>query len=126
MAVSQSGAYLVSLTSNLDGIVFPRASISYGNQMDLTAADFLEYFESDATVRVLAFYVEGFAPLDGERFARVARRVTAEGRHVIALQGGQDAARRRGRAEPHGFSRRRLRGRAKRSSRARASSWRRR
>ena len=42
VAVSQSGAYLVSLTSNLDGIVFPRASISYGNQMDLTAADFLD------------------------------------------------------------------------------------
>jgi acyl-CoA synthetase (NDP forming) len=89
VAVSQSGAYLVSLTSNLDGIVFPRASISYGNQMDLTAADFLEYFADDATIRLLVFYVEGFAPGDGERFARVARRVTKEGRHVILFKAGK-------------------------------------
>ena len=89
VAVSQSGAYLVSLTSNLDGIVFPRASISYGNQMDLTAADFLEYFADDATIRLLVFYVEGFAPGDGERFVRVARSVTKEGRHVILFKAGQ-------------------------------------
>ncbi len=89
VAVSQSGAYLVSLTSNLDGIVFPRASISYGNQVDLTAADFLEYFADDATIRLLVFYVEGFTPGDGERFARVARRVTKEGRHVILFKAGQ-------------------------------------
>lgn len=91
VAVSQSGAYLVSLTSNLDGIVFPRASISYGNQMDLTAADFLTYFADDPTVRLLVFYVEGFAPGDGERFARAARRVTAEGRHVIVFKAGKTA-----------------------------------
>jgi acyl-CoA synthetase (NDP forming) len=91
VAVSQSGAYLVSLTSNLDGIVFPRASISYGNQMDLTAADFLEYFERDPSVRVLAFYVEGFAPLDGARFSAIARRVTASGRHVLVYKAGRTA-----------------------------------
>ena len=91
VAVSQSGAYLVSLTSNLDGIVFPRASISYGNQMDLTAADFLEFFADDPTVRLLAFYIEGFAPGDGERFVRVARRVTAEGRQVIVFKAGKTA-----------------------------------
>ena len=111
VAVSQSGAYLVSLTSNLDGIVFPRASISYGNQMDLTAADFLTYFADDPTVRLLVFYVEGFAPGDGERFVAAARRVTAEGRHVVVFKAGQTAARRRGHAEPHGVPRRRLRGR---------------
>ncbi len=91
VAVSQSGAYLVSLTSNLDGIVFPRASISYGNQMDLTAADFLEYFAGDPTVRLLVFYVEGFAPGDGERFAKAARRVTAEGRRVVVFKAGKTA-----------------------------------
>jgi acyl-CoA synthetase (NDP forming) len=91
VAVSQSGAYLVSLTSNLDGIVFPRASISYGNQIDLTAADFLEYFERDPSVRVLAFYVEGFAPLDGARFAAIARRITAAGRHVLVYKAGRTA-----------------------------------
>jgi acyl-CoA synthetase (NDP forming) len=91
VAVSQSGAYLVSLTSNLDGIVFPRASISYGNQMDLTAADFLEYFADDRSVRLLVFYIEGFAPGDGERFVKTARRVTAAGRHVVVFKAGQTA-----------------------------------
>jgi acyl-CoA synthetase (NDP forming) len=91
VAVSQSGAYLVSLTSNLDGIVFPRASISYGNQMDLTAADFLEYFAGDPSVRLLVFYIEGFAPGDGERFVKTAKRVTAEGRHVVVFKAGQTA-----------------------------------
>jgi acyl-CoA synthetase (NDP forming) len=91
VAVSQSGAYLVSLTSNLDGIVFPRASISYGNQMDLTAADFLEYFAGDPSVRLLVFYIEGFAPGDGERFVKAARRVSSEGRHVVVFKAGQTA-----------------------------------
>ena len=91
VAVSQSGAYLVSLTSNLDGIVFPRASISYGNQVDLTAADFLEYFEMDPSIRVLAFYVEGFLPLDGARFAAAARRITAQGRRVLVYKAGRTA-----------------------------------
>ncbi len=111
VAVSQSGAYLVSLTSNLDGIVFPRASISYGNQMDLTAADFLEFFADDPTVRLLVFYIEGFAPGDGERFVKVARRVTAEGRHVIVFKAGKTALGRRGDTQSHGLARRRLRGR---------------
>ncbi len=91
VAVSQSGAYLVSLTSNLDGIVFPRASISYGNQMDLTVADFLEYLRDEPSVRVVACYVEGFKPLDGERFARLARELREAGKRVIAFKAGKTA-----------------------------------
>lgn len=89
VAVSQSGAYLVSLTSNLDGIVFPKASISYGNQMDLTAADFLEYLEGEDGVRVVACYVEGFAPLDGARFAASAARLRRKGKRVVAFKAGK-------------------------------------
>ena len=89
VAISQSGAYLVSLTSNLDGIVFPRASISFGNQMDLTVSDFLEYFEGEADVSILACYVEGFQPLDGERFVGIARRLREKGKRVIAFKAGK-------------------------------------
>jgi acyl-CoA synthetase (NDP forming) len=89
VAISQSGAYLVSLTSNLDGIIFPKASISFGNQMDLTVSDFLEYFEGEADVSILACYVEGFQPLDGERFVRIARRLREKGKRVIAFKGGK-------------------------------------
>ncbi|MFI5182509.1 MAG: hypothetical protein ACHQPI_14075, partial [Thermoanaerobaculia bacterium] len=89
VAISQSGAYLVSLTSNLDGIIFPRASISFGNQMDLTVSDFLEYFDGDSRVSILACYVEGFQPLDGERFVRIARRLREKGTRVLAYKGGK-------------------------------------
>ncbi len=88
-AISQSGAYLVSLTSNLDGIIFPRASISFGNQMDLTVSDFLKYFERDEAVSILACYIEGFQPLDGVEFVRIARRLRQIGKRVIAFKGGK-------------------------------------
>jgi acyl-CoA synthetase (NDP forming) len=91
VAVSQSGAYLVSLTSNLDGIVFPRASISFGNQMDLTVADFVEHFLEDDSVSVLACYVEGFKPGDGERFMEFCRRIRVRGRRVIVFKAGRTA-----------------------------------
>ncbi len=89
VAISQSGAYLVSLTSNLDGIVFPKATISFGNQMDLTVSDFLEYFERDDSVSILACYIEGFQPLDGERFVGIARRLRQKGKRVLAFKGGK-------------------------------------
>ena len=80
VVVSQSGAYLVSFTSNLDGIVFPRVSISYGNEMDLTASDFFEYYlEHETEPQVFVFYVEGFQPGEGERFLSLVRRARNEG-----------------------------------------------
>lgn len=91
VAVSQSGAYLVSLTSNLDGIIFPKASISYGNQMDLTVSDFLEALLPDDSAKVVACYVEGFKPLDGGRFVELARRLRAQGKRVLAFKAGKTA-----------------------------------
>jgi acyl-CoA synthetase (NDP forming) len=89
VAVSQSGAYLVSLSSNLDGIVFPRASISFGNQMDLTIADFVEHFLEDDSVSVIACYIEGFRPGDGQRFLELCRLIRARGRRVIVFKAGR-------------------------------------
>lgn len=91
-AISQSGAYLVTLSSNLDGIVFPRASISYGNEMDLTVADFVEYYvDKEPEAQTLAVYVEGFHPLDGYRLAGLARRLREQGRTLILSKGGKTA-----------------------------------
>ena len=92
VAVSQSGAYLVTFTSNLDGIIFPRASISYGNEMDLTAGDFLEYYlDHEPEARVFAFYIEGFQTGEGERFVGLVQRATAEGRAVVIYKAGKTA-----------------------------------
>lgn len=90
VVVSQSGAYLVTFTSNLDGIIFPRASISYGNEMDLTASDVLAYYlDHEPDARVFAFYVEGFPPGEGERFLRLVRRASGSGRTVIVYKAGK-------------------------------------
>jgi acyl-CoA synthetase (NDP forming) len=91
-AISQSGAYLVTLSSNLDGIVFPRASISYGNEMDLTVADFVEYYVSEEPeAKTLAVYVEGFHPLDGHRLMSLARGLRDQDRTLIVSKGGKTA-----------------------------------
>ena len=87
--VSQSGAYLVSLTSNMDGLIFPLASISYGNQMDLTVSDFLEYYAGEEGVKVIACYIEGFQEGDGARFVKWARHLRKQGRRLIAFKAGK-------------------------------------
>jgi acyl-CoA synthetase (NDP forming) len=89
--VSQSGAYLVTFASNHDGVIQPRASISYGNQMDLTVADFLTHFLDDDRVDVVACYVEGFRPGDGERFMAGIREARRRGKRVIVFKAGKTA-----------------------------------
>nr|MEE4268359.1 acetate--CoA ligase family protein [Candidatus Krumholzibacteria bacterium] len=89
--VSQSGAYLVTFASNYDGVIHPRASISFGNQMDLTVADFLAHFNDQEEVNVIACYVEGFRPGDGRRFLKEARRARQAGKKVIIFKAGKTA-----------------------------------
>ena len=88
-SISQSGAYLVSQISNLDRVVQPRYAISFGNQMDVTVSDYVEYLEGDPDVRVFAVYLEGFERGDGARFLEAARRITASGRAVLLYKAGR-------------------------------------
>ncbi|MCL4821714.1 MAG: acetate--CoA ligase family protein [Vicinamibacteria bacterium] len=90
-AISQSGAYLVTLISNLERAVRPRYAISFGNQVDLSVADYLEHLADDPEVRVFAAYVEGFRGGDGRRFLDVSRRLRAEGRTVLLYKAGRSA-----------------------------------
>jgi len=87
--ISQSGAYLVTFASNYDGLISPRASISFGNQMDLTVADFLEHFLAEPEVTVMACYVEGFRDGDGVRFLEFARAAREAGKRVIVFKAGK-------------------------------------
>lgn len=89
--VSQSGAYLVTFASNYDGVVNPRASISLGNQMDLTVSDFVRHFLAEDRVDVIACYVEGFRAGDGERFLAAAAEARRLGKHVIIYKAGRTA-----------------------------------
>jgi len=88
-SISQSGAYLVSQISNLDGVVAPRYAISFGNQMDLTVSDYLVHLEADPQVSVFAVYLEGFQRGDGERFLDAVRRITSAGRNVLLYKAGR-------------------------------------
>ncbi len=88
-SISQSGAYLVSQISNLDRAVRPRYAISFGNQVDVTVSDYLEFLESDAEVHLFAVYLEGFRRGDGRRFLEIARRITAADRKILLYKAGR-------------------------------------
>ena len=89
--VTGSGAFAVSKTNKLAG-VNPRYTITVGNQMDLTIADYLEVLEGDPAVEVFAVYVEGFRPLDGARFLRAVESIARGGRTVILYRAGRTEA----------------------------------
>jgi len=89
--VAGSGAFAVAKTSRLAALN-PRYILTIGNQMDLTAADYLEFLKDDPAVRIFAVYLEGFRPLDGRRFLRLAREIVADGRTVILYRAGRTQA----------------------------------
>jgi len=89
--ITGSGAFAVSMSSRL-AHVNPVYTITVGNQMDLTAADYLEYLKADPRVEVFAVYLEGFRPLDGARFLKFAAEITESGRTVILYRGGRTEA----------------------------------
>jgi acetate---CoA ligase (ADP-forming) len=87
---TQSGALglaLIDLASDRGLGVSSFASI--GNRADITANDFLEYWEADDATRVALLYIESFS--DSRRFSRVARRL---GRRmpIVVVKSGRSAA----------------------------------
>lgn len=89
--ISQSGALAIALGTKLGGVA-PRYVVSIGNQADLTVGDYIRYFESDGSAEVLAFYVEGFQPLDGRAWVEAAARLVSRGRTVILYRAGRTSA----------------------------------
>ena len=85
--ISQSGAFMIARMSKLP-FLNPMWAVSTGNQIDLTMADYLE-FMAGQDVEVVAAYVEGFQDLDGDRFARITREMTAAGKRVILYKSGR-------------------------------------
>ncbi len=86
--VSQSGAYMITRMSKLD-FLDPAYAISIGNQIDLTAGDFLHFLNTVDELQTLAFYMEGFTDLDGLSFARAVREAIALGKEVIFYKAGR-------------------------------------
>ncbi len=87
--VSQSGAFMICRMSKLP-TVEPVYAVSLGNQLDLTASDYMNALKDDPAVRLLAVYMEGFRPGDGLAFARAVREITASGdRKVLVYKAGR-------------------------------------
>jgi acetyl coenzyme A synthetase (ADP forming)-like protein len=87
---TQSGALglaLIDLSSDRGLGVSSFASI--GNRADITANDFLEYWEDDDATRVALLYIESFS--DPRRFSRVARRLGPR-MPIVVVKSGRSAA----------------------------------
>jgi acetyltransferase len=74
--LSQSGSLVQLLVRAVTerGLGFSKA-VSMGNQLDLDAADYLDYFADDPDTRVIGGYLEGVP--DGRRFQQSLRRAAA-------------------------------------------------
>ncbi len=87
--VSQSGAFMICRMSKLPSVE-PVYAVSLGNQLDLTASDYMNALKGDPEVRVVAVYMEGFKPGDGLDFARAVREMTGPGgRKVLVYKAGR-------------------------------------
>jgi len=86
--ISQSGAFMICRMSKLPSIE-PVYSVSLGNQIDLTASDYLRYLKDDTKIRTFLVYMEGFKPGDGLAFARAIREIAASGRKVLVYKAGR-------------------------------------
>ncbi|MFH0781950.1 MAG: acetate--CoA ligase family protein [Pseudomonadota bacterium] len=86
--VSQSGAYMITRMSKLS-FLDPAYAISIGNQIDLTAGDFLQFLNGMDELQTVAFYMEGFTNLDGQSFARAVQEAILNGKEVIFYKAGR-------------------------------------
>lgn len=89
--LSQSGAFVCARSTTLSGIE-PRFVLSIGNQIDLTAGDYLRRLRDDPGTEIVASYLEGFRPGDGLPFLEAAREIAASGRTVILHRAGRTEA----------------------------------
>lgn len=88
--VSQSGAFMITRMSKLS-FLDPAYAVSIGNQIDLTAGDFLAFFNDIEELETIAFYIEGFADLDGLRFSQAVQTAISADKEVIFYKAGRTA-----------------------------------
>ena len=84
--LSQSGSFADYTCQILIGknIRFSKV-VGYGNESDLSATDFLEYFGQDQETGIIAGYLEGIK--DGRKFYELARKISKQ-KPIIIWKGG--------------------------------------
>jgi acetyltransferase len=88
--ISQSGNNSVELMLHgaARGLRFSKV-VSYGNALDLTEADFLNFLATDPATKVVGAYIEGTS--NGRRFFEALQRCAAA-KPVVILKGGRTGA----------------------------------
>lgn len=89
--VSQSGAFAVARLSG-NPFLNPAYVVTCGNQMDLSVGDYLDRFAADASIELVALYVEGFKPGDGLKTLRAVSRIARSGRSALVYRAGRGEA----------------------------------
>jgi acyl-CoA synthetase (NDP forming) len=85
---SQSGAFSIAQLSRLT-MLAPDYLLSIGNQVDASAADFLDALSAEEAVGTAALYLEGIPARAGLRLCRITREMTHAGRDVIVYLAGR-------------------------------------
>jgi acetate---CoA ligase (ADP-forming) len=86
--ITQSGGIgNTLLTRAQDRSIGLSGFVSSGNELDLEAADFLEYFLEDPRTRAIAFLLEDLK--DPRKFSRAAERARKAGKPLLALKVGR-------------------------------------
>ncbi|MHA1694523.1 MAG: CoA-binding protein [Candidatus Helarchaeota archaeon] len=84
--ISQSGGNAISLGLRCSTFrLYFSKMVSFGNAVDLTAADFINYFRMDKKTKYIGMYIEG--PRNGHEFFEAIRKTTPV-KPVIILKGG--------------------------------------
>jgi acyl-CoA synthetase (NDP forming) len=86
--ISQSGAFMASRMSKIPEVE-PLYAISLGNQIDLAASDYLDYFRTHGSALRYALYIEGFQPGDGLALAKAAGEIVRKGKSVLVYKSGR-------------------------------------
>lgn len=87
---SQSGALGLALLDHADSINLGISSfVSFGNRIDISSNDLLEYWEDDKSTDVIVLYQESFG--NPRKFGRIARKVSHK-KPVIAVKAGRSMA----------------------------------
>ncbi|HTP60116.1 MAG TPA: acetate--CoA ligase family protein, partial [Spirochaetia bacterium] len=87
--LTQSGALAVTVIDKLRNCRPLRAVVSFGNKFDVRVGDLLSYFERDASVDVMAVYLEGLDVGEGRAFFDRARE---SAKPILAYKGGRTEA----------------------------------
>lgn len=88
---SQSGAYGLGLWTRLQE---ERIGVKYlattGNELDVSIADFINYFSVKSDIKVISVYIEGFAEkTDAINFFEALQTAKSKGKQVVIVKSGK-------------------------------------